>query len=113
MVLYALEKALPVILMVGVCMASACRMTHGGSREAIDITMHAGGALAVEGRPADYRDLVKTIRSLGAGPNTRVVIEIPVDARPENIQELSRALARGGFHKLLFRKPQSARAVAE
>jgi len=71
------------------------------------------GSAVLNGKTLPVEKLSRALRRAGAGKQSRILIEMPENATPMDLRRISRALARGGFHKFIFKQPRRAEVSLE
>ena len=75
------------------------------------VTLTESGRLYVGQTHTGLAGMARKLRTDGCTRQSRITVEIPHDTSPAVMQEISRHLASGGFHRFIFVKPR--RAVSE
>jgi biopolymer transport protein ExbD len=91
--------------------AAGCALFMAEDRKSIEVHAASSNVLTVEGKTVAMKDLVSTLKSAGAGPNTLVTVDIAQDAPSATVTMVRDTLKRGGFPKMLIKKPRAPSAT--
>ncbi len=75
------------------------------------VTLMESGRVYVGQTHTGLAGMARQLKANGCTRQSRITIEIPQDTSPAVMQEISRHLATGGFHRIIFVKPR--RAISE
>lgn len=103
-------------LSVGCCLLLASRLAGcltPGASGVVDVVLDENKTLRVQGKPVAYDRLARAVRAAGATRDTRIRVALPPDALETDIQRIARALATGGYPKVVFTKPRQPEAFVK
>jgi biopolymer transport protein ExbD len=96
---------------LAVALAAGCATApRGGS---VDVTLDGNGTLHVGDRAVALHALADAVRGAGAVRDTRICVALPAEAAQADVRRIVRALAAGGFPKVVFTRPRKASAVVD
>lgn len=106
-----LRTASVVVVCLLAALAAGCltRSTSG----VVDVVLDENKTLRVEGKPVAFDRLARAVRSAGATPETRIQVSLPADVQESDVRRIVRALATGGYPKVIFIKPRQAEAFVK
>ncbi len=98
------------LILLFVLTTAGCSTTPGGlSGSKIQVSVSSFGRITVDGRSVELSRLAGRLRSMGAGPGTRILISVPKDIYNSTIMDISRTLSAAGYRKVLFVKPKQVK----
>jgi biopolymer transport protein ExbD len=99
----------PMALLVSIIVLgmSGCGTTRDQSDKlVIHITLSSSGTLEIDGKKTSTAELARKVKSMGATPRSRIEIAVPSDTSASAMADIARALATGGYRRVIFIKPR-------
>ena len=89
------------VLVAGI---AGCALFMGETLKSAQIQASSAKAIRVDGKPVLLEKLVSTLKSMGAGRNTLITVEVAQDAPSATAKLVSDTLIHGGFPKVVIAK---------